>query len=95
MAKMKSLRLDDELASKVASAARMQKVNESEFIRRALEEAVTRTKRWTLRDALADVIGTVPRGGIGDSRRVDEGVLAEILKDKQRWNRLHLDPCRR
>jgi predicted DNA-binding protein len=88
-----SFRLDEELAERLAAAARHRGVTESEFIRQAVAQAIETARPRTLREALADVIGSVHGDGSGYSRRVDEVVLEEIEKDRRRWNRL--DPDRR
>lgn len=93
---LRSFRLDDRLAARLAAAAAAQGKSESEFIRGALERAIEAdtSRSRTLRDALADVIGAVHGGGIGDSRRVHEAVAEELDRERRGWTRLR-DPDRR
>jgi predicted DNA-binding protein len=60
---MRSIRLDDELDSRVRQAAATEGASVSEFIRRAASERADHTLANSARERLADVIGTVHGGG--------------------------------
>jgi predicted DNA-binding protein len=79
---MKSLRLDDELAERLASCARADGVSESEFMRRAIQQAVDSAEPLEIPEDLKDIIG-VGRLGLGGtaSRRTGE-LFAEGLWEK-------------
>jgi hypothetical protein len=78
---MKSLRLDDELAERLARCARADGVSESEFIRRAIQQAVDSAEPLDLPEEWSDlkgIIGSVRLNGPSVSHRTGE-VFTEML----------------
>jgi negative regulator of replication initiation len=85
---MKSLRLDDELAERLASCARADGVSESEFIRRAIQQAVDSAEPIEIPEDLKGIIG-VGRLGLGGtaSRRTGELFTEMLWEDHRRKQR--------
>lgn len=77
---MKSLRLDDRLAERLALAARREGVSESEFIRRAVARAVDEAQPLELPSDLADIIG-VGSLGVQAAHRTGEA-FREVLEER-------------
>ena len=78
---MKTIRLDDYLATRVERAAALEGITTSEFIRRSAAERAERTLPKTAREAFADVIGIV-KSGRGDLARRSNDVFDEIVTEK-------------
>jgi predicted DNA-binding protein len=60
---MRSIRLDDELDTRVRAAAAAEGASVSEFIRRAASERADHTLATGASERLADVVGAVHGGG--------------------------------
>lgn len=83
---MKSLRLDDELAERLARTARADGISESEFVRRAIQQAVDSAEPLELPEDLKGIIGSI-RLGESVAHRTGE-VFTEMLWAKhQKQNR--------
>lgn len=77
---MKSVRLDEYRAERLALAARREGISESEFLRRALDNALRASEGATLYDRLKDVIGSVE---IGEDVTTDPGrIILEVLQER-------------
>ena len=85
---MKSLRLDDELAERLARCARAEGVSESEFVRRAIQQAVDSAEPIELPGAWSDlkgIIGAVRLDGPPVAHRTSEA-FEEMLWEEQERN---------
>jgi hypothetical protein len=74
---MRSIRLDDELDTRVRQAAATEGASVSEFIRRAASERADQTLASGASERLADVLGAVHGGG-GQARDTGAAFVAAL-----------------